>query len=126
MRIRTALLAGAFALTVGAATAPEARAQGPGGVLRVGMAAQDIGRLDPHFAVSTPDRVVVAWMFNGLVRFKPGSINPAEVEPDLRLAQPLLVEHRRKGQVLDRLQRFELVRKRRALGGELGPRLPNR
>ena len=51
--------------------------------LRVGMAAQDVGRLDPHFAVSTIDRVVVAWMFNGLVRFKPGSIDPAEIEPDL-------------------------------------------
>ncbi|WP_376096175.1 ABC transporter substrate-binding protein [Roseomonas sp. CCTCC AB2023176] len=78
MRFGTALLAGAFALASGAAVA-----QGQGGTLRVGMAAQDIGRLDPHFAVSTPDRVVVAWMFNGLVRFKPGSINPAEVEPDL-------------------------------------------
>jgi peptide/nickel transport system substrate-binding protein len=54
-----------------------------GPTLRVGMAAQDVGRLDPHFAVSTIDRVVVAWMFNGLVRFKPGSIDPSEIEPDL-------------------------------------------
>ncbi len=74
--IRAALLGTAIAL--GAATAAEAQQ-----TLRVGMAAQDVGRLDPHFAVSTIDRVVVAWMFNGLVRFKPGSIDPAEIEPDL-------------------------------------------
>ncbi|WP_192912399.1 ABC transporter substrate-binding protein [Paracraurococcus ruber] len=52
-------------------------------VLRVGMAAQDVGRLDPHFATSTIDRVVVGWMFNGLVRFAPGSADPATIEPDL-------------------------------------------
>jgi peptide/nickel transport system substrate-binding protein len=51
--------------------------------LRVGFAAQDVGRLDPHFAVSTTDRVPVGWMFNGLVRFKPGSASPADLEPDL-------------------------------------------
>ncbi|MBR0645688.1 ABC transporter substrate-binding protein [Plastoroseomonas hellenica] len=73
---RALLLAGCAALA-----APAAMAQAP--TLRVGMAAQDVGRLDPHFAVSTIDRVVVAWMFNGLVRFRPGSINPAEIEPDL-------------------------------------------
>lgn len=77
MRFRTTLLAGAFALVAGFA-----QAQG-GPTLRVGMAAQDIGRIDPHFAVSTPDRVIVSWMFNGLVRFKPGSIDPAAIEPDL-------------------------------------------
>ncbi len=74
--IRAALLGTAIAL--GAATSAQAQQ-----TLRVGMAAQDVGRLDPHFAVSTIDRVVVAWMFNGLVRFKPGSIDPAEIEPDL-------------------------------------------
>jgi peptide/nickel transport system substrate-binding protein len=51
--------------------------------LAVGMAAQDIGRIDPHLAPTTIDKVVVGWMFNGLVRFKPGNINPAEIEPDL-------------------------------------------
>jgi peptide/nickel transport system substrate-binding protein len=51
--------------------------------LTIGMAAQDIGRIDPHLAPTTIDKVVVGWMFNGLVRFKPGSINPAEIEPDL-------------------------------------------
>lgn len=81
MRLRAMMLAGAAALGLGAFATP-ADAQ-PKTTLTVGMAAQDVGRLDPHFAVSTIDRVVVAWMFNGLVRFKPGSINPAEIEPDL-------------------------------------------
>ena len=75
---RSALLGAALAM----ATATAASAQ-QGQTLRVGMATQDVGRLDPHFAVSTIDRVAVAWMFNGLVRFKPGSIDPSEIEPDL-------------------------------------------
>jgi peptide/nickel transport system substrate-binding protein len=71
------LLAGAAALAVAfPATAQKT-------TLTVGMAAQDIGRIDPHLAPTTIDKVVVGWMFNGLVRFKPGSINPAEIEPDL-------------------------------------------
>ena len=51
--------------------------------LNVGIAAQDVGRLDPHFAVSTIDRIPVAWMFNGLVRFPPGSVDPQRIEGDL-------------------------------------------
>lgn len=81
MRLRAGMLAGAAALGLAVIALP-ADAQ-PKTTLTVGMAAQDVGRLDPHFAVSTIDRVVVAWMFNGLVRFKPGSISPAEIEPDL-------------------------------------------
>jgi peptide/nickel transport system substrate-binding protein len=71
-----------LAMALAVAVPGAARAQ-QGPTLRVGMAAQDVGRLDPHFAVSTIDRVVVAWMFNGLVRFKPGSIDPSGIEPDL-------------------------------------------
>jgi peptide/nickel transport system substrate-binding protein len=84
MTIRGAILAGALA-TLAAVTAagPSAQAQQAGPTLRVGMAAQDVGRLDPHFAVSTIDRVPMPWMFNGLVRFPPGSIDPAAIEPDL-------------------------------------------
>jgi peptide/nickel transport system substrate-binding protein len=79
---KAALLGSVMALAAAVGAVPnEAQAQGQ--TLRVGMAAQDVGRLDPHFAVSTIDRVVVAWMFNGLVRFKPGSIDPSEIEPDL-------------------------------------------
>ena len=51
--------------------------------LTVGMGAHDVGQLDPHRAVGTPDRVPVGWMFNGLARFRPGTADPALIEPDL-------------------------------------------
>ena len=75
MLVRVVLLAFAAAAT-------PAFAQ-PKTTLNFGMAAQDIGQLDPHFAVSTIDRVPAALMFNGLVRFAPGSTDPATLEPDL-------------------------------------------
>jgi peptide/nickel transport system substrate-binding protein len=54
-------------------------------VLNVGMAAIDAGRLDPHLSATTPDKVLFGMMFNGLVRMKPGTINPdpALMEGDL-------------------------------------------
>ena len=52
-------------------------------VLNVGMAAPDLGSLDPHRTATTPDKAIIGWMFNGLVRFKPGTMNPEEIEPDL-------------------------------------------
>ncbi len=52
-------------------------------VLNVGMAAADVGQLDPHRATTTQDKPVVSWIFNGLVRFKPGSASLEELEPDL-------------------------------------------
>ena len=52
-------------------------------VLNIGMQAQDMQALDPHKASTTPDKAIVGWMFNGLVRFKPGSMNPDTIEPDL-------------------------------------------
>jgi peptide/nickel transport system substrate-binding protein len=51
--------------------------------LRVAINASDVANLDPHRASSTGDKTLVGWMFNGLVRFPPGSANPAEIEPDL-------------------------------------------
>ncbi|HTO31358.1 MAG TPA: ABC transporter substrate-binding protein [Pararhizobium sp.] len=51
--------------------------------LRVGAASADIGNLDPHFASSTSDRTLVAWIYGALVRFAPGSTDPATIEPDL-------------------------------------------
>ena len=51
--------------------------------LSIGMAAQSAGPLDPHVSTATGDKIAFAMMFNGLVRFKPGSINPGEIEPDL-------------------------------------------
>jgi len=62
-----------------AASAP-ARAEK---VLNVGMAAADLGSLDPHRTATTPDKAIIGWMFNGLVRFKPGTMNPESIEPDL-------------------------------------------
>jgi peptide/nickel transport system substrate-binding protein len=52
-------------------------------VLNVGMAAADLGSLDPHRTATTPDKAIIGWMFNGLVRFKPGTMNPETIEPDL-------------------------------------------
>ncbi len=78
MGFRAALLA----TVIACAAAPLAQAA-PKTDLVVGMSAQDVGKLDPHLAVSTIDRAVVAWMFNALVRFKPGSMDPADIEPDL-------------------------------------------
>lgn len=51
--------------------------------LRMGAAAADIGSLDPHFASSTSDRTLVAWIYGALVRFAPGTTDPATIEPDL-------------------------------------------
>jgi peptide/nickel transport system substrate-binding protein len=68
----------AGALLLGAALPADAQK-----VLNVGMAAADLGSLDPHRTATTPDKAVVGWMFNGLVRFKPGTMNPDQIEPDL-------------------------------------------
>ena len=51
--------------------------------LTLGAAAVDVGNLDPHYASSTSDRILAAWIFGGLVRFAPGSTDPATIEPDL-------------------------------------------
>lgn len=40
--------------------------------LTLGAAAVDVGTLDPHYASSTSDRILSAWIFGGLVRFAPG------------------------------------------------------
>src|SRR5258706_6456655 len=51
--------------------------------LVVGMGSADAGKLDPHIASTTPDRELLSWMFNGLVRVRPGKISPEFIEPDL-------------------------------------------
>lgn len=51
--------------------------------LTLGAAAVDVGNLDPHYASSTSDRILAAWIFGALVRFAPGSTDPASIEPDL-------------------------------------------
>ncbi|WP_233517235.1 ABC transporter substrate-binding protein [Pseudotabrizicola alkalilacus] len=52
-------------------------------VLRVGINAPEISTLDPHRASATADKGAVGWLYNGLVRFPPGSADPAALEPDL-------------------------------------------
>lgn len=76
MLVRAALLASALAVATPALAEPKT-------ALNVGISAQDVGQLDPHFAVSTIDRIIAAWSFNALVRFPPGSNDPAKLEPDL-------------------------------------------
>ncbi|WP_245448338.1 ABC transporter substrate-binding protein [Neorhizobium sp. T6_25] len=51
--------------------------------LRVGINTADISTLDPARATATADVTLVSWIFNGLVRFPPGSADPANIEPDL-------------------------------------------
>lgn len=55
----------------------------PKTTLSLGSLGADVSQLDPHYAANTTDRTIVAWMFNALVRFKPGSTDPALIEPDL-------------------------------------------
>jgi peptide/nickel transport system substrate-binding protein len=52
-------------------------------MLRVSSGASDNATLDPHRATATADKGVVQMMFNGLVRFPPGSADPKALEPDL-------------------------------------------
>jgi peptide/nickel transport system substrate-binding protein len=51
--------------------------------LRVGQIAQDMGTNDPHRASATQDKATLSWAYDGLVRFPPGSADPARLEPDL-------------------------------------------
>lgn len=62
------------------ANAPATFAQ-EGNTLRLATSVSDLQTLDPHFSVGIQDRPVAAMVFNGLLRFKPGTED--EVEPDL-------------------------------------------
>ena len=52
-------------------------------VLQVSAGGSDITTMDPHRATQTTDLVLVGWLYNGLVRFRPGSADPKTLEPDL-------------------------------------------
>jgi len=52
-------------------------------ILTVGMGSADAGKLDPHLTATTPDKGLLNWMFNGLVRIKPGQVSPEYIEPDI-------------------------------------------
>src|SRR3954447_20365494 len=51
--------------------------------LQISSNGSDIATLDPHRASATADKVLIGWMFGGLVRFPPGSADPKDLEPDL-------------------------------------------
>ena len=51
--------------------------------LRVGNFGQDMGTTDPHRATATQDKGPLSWTYDALVRFPPGSADPARIEPDL-------------------------------------------
>ncbi len=51
--------------------------------LAVAAAVADAGKLDPHLTTQGADIGILNWMFNALVRIKPGQINPEFIEPDL-------------------------------------------
>ncbi|MDP3416319.1 ABC transporter substrate-binding protein [Falsiroseomonas sp.] len=77
--MRSTLLAVALALALPLTLPPAGQAQ----TLRVGLIAQDMGTTDPHRASATQDKAPLAWAYDGLVRFPPGSADPAKLEPDL-------------------------------------------
>lgn len=66
-----------FALGVATAAAADEK------VLQISAGGTDIATLDPHRASATTDKALIGWMFNGLVRFPPGSADPKDIEGDL-------------------------------------------
>ncbi|MCD0503731.1 ABC transporter substrate-binding protein [Bordetella petrii] len=69
-------------LALGAGLPPHAAAQDRP-MLRISSGAADNATLDPHRATSTADKGVASEMFDGLVRFPPGSADPQALEADL-------------------------------------------
>ncbi|MCW9050290.1 MAG: ABC transporter substrate-binding protein [Deltaproteobacteria bacterium] len=52
-------------------------------VLKVGTLSNDANQLDPHVSTKSQDKILFPWIFNGLVRFKPGSADLKQIEADL-------------------------------------------
>ncbi|MEI8145303.1 MAG: ABC transporter substrate-binding protein [Alphaproteobacteria bacterium] len=80
MLSRLKFLASVAAIATLALASP---AQAQKTTLIVGLASADTGVLDPHMNSSTPGKSFMQQIFNGLVRLKPGEINPELIEPDL-------------------------------------------
>ena len=76
----TVLAAALFALGAGLQSTAYAQDRP---TLRISSGAADNATLDPHRATSTADKGVASEMFEGLVRFPPGSADPKALEPDL-------------------------------------------
>lgn len=51
--------------------------------LIVAASQADAGKLDPHQAPAGADKGLLNWVFNGLVRIRPGQATPEAIEPDL-------------------------------------------
>jgi peptide/nickel transport system substrate-binding protein len=79
--LRTSLLTAAIALAALANAASTATAQKRD--LVVAASQSDAGKLDPHFAAAGADKGLLNWVFNALVRIKPGQASPEFIEPDL-------------------------------------------
>ncbi len=52
-------------------------------LLRIGTLGSDAISLDPHMSTKSQDKIIFPMIFNGLVRFKPGTANLKAIEPDL-------------------------------------------
>jgi len=52
-------------------------------VLRIGTLGSDAISLDPHMSTKSQDKIIFPLIFNGLVRFKPGTADLKTIEPDL-------------------------------------------
>lgn len=70
-------------LTIGVLTFSVAGATPTKDTLNVAVSASNLKTLDPYLAVGTQDRGAVDMIFNGLVRFKPGTMDPEKIQPDL-------------------------------------------
>ena len=68
-------------LAIGSAATLDAVAQKR--ELVVATSQSDAGNLDPHQAAAGADKGILNWMFNGLVRIRPGQSNPEFIEADL-------------------------------------------
>lgn len=51
--------------------------------LSIGVPNNDAGKLDPHLTAAGGDKGMLNWVFNALVRIKPGEASPEFIEPDL-------------------------------------------
>ncbi len=51
--------------------------------LKIGTLSNDANQLDPHVSTKSQDKILFPWIFNGLVRFKPGSADLSQMEADL-------------------------------------------
>jgi peptide/nickel transport system substrate-binding protein len=73
----------ALAAIAAAATGVSADALAEKRSLSVAAATADAGKLDPHLTSQGADKGMLNWIFDSLVRIKPGQINPEFIEPNL-------------------------------------------